>query len=462
MREGLHKIVSGDETIVAISTPLGRSGIGVIRMSGCNSFAIAQRFFKPRFSSSDLGHRNVVVGAWVSLGGEQIDDVVVTPFRGPQSYTGEDVVEISGHGNPLTMRRIVECVRSTGARIAAPGEFTLRAVAHGKMDLVQAEAVRDFIEAQTEQQARVALRQMEGSVSKRVRPLKERLVSVIAHLEAGIDFAEDDVDIPVNRSIVETIRPLGADLQGMLETFGYGKVLTEGLRLAILGKPNVGKSSLFNRLVAAERAIVTEIPGTTRDVLTETVNMDGVPLCFADTAGVRQTADRIESIGVMRTFETLSEADLALVVLDGAAVLNDDDRQVLEKAARIPYLVIVNKTDLPQMIDDSALNGAGRVCVSAKTGQGFDDLREALRAFVASRKSDLADDLILTNVRQYEAVGRAALALSVASDALERQVPHEMVLLDLYRGLSALDELTGEVVTEDILGRIFSTFCVGK
>src|SRR6266571_7222897 len=361
MREGLHKIVSSDETIVAISTPLGRSGIGVIRMSGCNSFAIAQRFFKPRFSSSDLGHRNVIVGAWVSLGGEQIDDVVVTPFRGPQSYTGEDVVEISGHGNPLTMRRIVECVRSTGARIAAPGEFTLRAVAHGKMDLIQAEAVRDFIEAQTEQQARIALRQMEGSVSKRIRPVKEGLVQVIAHLEAAIDFAEDDVEIPANNSIVDVIQPLCADLHELRDTFGYGEILAKGLRLAILGKPNVGKSSIFNRLVAAERAIVTEVPGTTRDVVTETVNMDGVPLCFADTAGVRETADRFESIGVMRTFETLCEADLALVVLDGAAVLNDDDRQVLEKASRIPHLMVINKADLPQTLDVSAVNGARRV-----------------------------------------------------------------------------------------------------
>src|SRR5438552_2300219 len=288
-----------------------------------------------------------------------------------------------------------------GARIAQPGEFTLRAVAHGKLDLVQAEAIRDFIEAQTEQQAKIAMRQMEGSMSIRLRPTKERLLNIIAQMEAGIEFAEGDGDVPANAALAESVRPLAADLRRLEQTFDYGRMLNQGLRLAILGKPNVGKSSLFNRLVAAERAIVTEIPGTTRDVLTETVNMDGVPLCFADTAGVRETADPIESIGVMRTFETLSEADLALVVLDGVAVLSDDDRQVLEKAARIPYLVIVNKTDLPQMIDDSALNGARRVCVSAKTGQGFDDLREALRAFVAARKTDLADDLMLTNVRQY-------------------------------------------------------------
>src|SRR6266699_2383773 len=234
MREDLHKIISGDETVIAISTPLGRSGVGVVRMSGRDAIGIAQRFFKSHSSNSHLEHRTAVIGAWTNEDAEQqVDEVVVTLFRAPQSYTGEDVVEISGHGNPLILARIVENARTAGARIALPGEFTMRAVAHGKMDLIQAEAVREFIEAQTEQQARVALRQMEGSVSKRVRPVKERLVSVIAHLEAGIDFAEDDVDIPVNSSIVETIRPLRADLQGMFETFRYGKVLTEGLRLAI-------------------------------------------------------------------------------------------------------------------------------------------------------------------------------------------------------------------------------------
>src|SRR5213594_2892888 len=363
MREGLHKIVSSDETVVAISTPLGRSGIGVVRISGAEAAAIALRFFRPHSAPAVLEHRTASVGTWLDSRGDKIDEVVVTFFRSPNSYTGEDVVEISGHGSPLALKRIVESCRTMGARIAQPGEFTLRAVAHGKLDLVQAEAIRDFIEAQTEQQAKIAMRQMEGSLSIRLRPTKERLLNIIAHLEAGIDFAEDDVDVPANAALAESVRPLAADLRRLEETFDYGRMLNQGLRLAILGKPNVGKSSLFNRLVAADRAIVTEIPGTTRDVLTETVNMDGVPLCFADTAGVRQTADRIESIGVMRTLETLSEADLVLVVLDGAAILNDDDRQVLEKAARIPCLVIVNKADLPQMMDDSVLNGARRVYV---------------------------------------------------------------------------------------------------
>jgi tRNA modification GTPase len=462
MREGLHKIVSDDETIVAISTPIGHSGIGVIRMSGNDCLNTARRFFNAHSRNGDFQHRTAVVGRWNDSNGNAIDEVVVTFFRAPQSYTGEDVLEISAHGNPVVLRRILETARLAGARFATPGEFTLRAVAHGKMDLVQAEAVGEFIEAQTEQQAQMAFRQMEGALSKHIRPIKQKLVDVIAQLEAGIDFAEDDVVVPSSVSIAENIRPLRLQLDNLKDSFGYGKILTKGLRLAIIGKPNVGKSSLFNRLVSAERAIVTEIPGTTRDVVTETISMDGIPLCLADTAGIRDTTDRVETKGVTRTLEMLCEVDLSLVVLDGSIPLDDDDRQALQRASQIPHLVAINKNDLPQVLDVNLLNGAQRVMVSAHTGQGLDQLRAALRAILLSPKTSLTDDLILTNARQYETVTNATAALGVAEQALRADVPHEMVLLDLYRALGALDELSGEVVTDDILERIFSTFCIGK
>jgi tRNA modification GTPase len=462
MQEGLHKIVSSEETIVAISTPLGLSGLGVLRMSGSQVLAIGRRFFEAHSKLVEFDHRKAIVGRWIDGRGEEIDEVVVTFFRAPHSYTGEDVLEISAHGNPIILSQILESARTAGARIAAPGEFTLRAVANGKMDLIQAEAVREFIESQTEQQARMALRQIEGSLSKRIRPAKAKLIDVIAHLEAGIDFAEDDVDVPANTLVLERLRPVAQELDALCETFGFGKILSKGLRLAILGKPNVGKSSLFNRLVACERAIVTDIPGTTRDVLKETIDIDGVPLCLADTAGVRETSDHVETIGVARAFETLSEADLGLVVLDGSVPMDDDDRMVLQKAAWIPHIVVINKSDLRPRIDAASLNGARRVQVSAKTGDGLPDLLEALRSFLLSSKTHLADDLVLTNERQYEAILKSTAALKAASDALRTNVPHEMVLLDLYRALSALDELTGEVVTDDILERIFSTFCIGK
>jgi len=295
-----------------------------------------------------------------------------------------------------------------------------------------------------------------------MRPIKEKLIDAIAHLEAGIDFAEDDVDVPTNAAIVDSIRPLRLELVVLNETFGYGKILSKGLRLVIFGKPNVGKSSLFNCLVSTNRAIVTDVPGTTRDVVTETISLDGVPLSFADTAGVRETTDVVESIGVMRTFEEVSECDFALLVLDGSSTFDDDDCQALNRASGMPHVVVINKSDLPQVIDLSVLNGATRVLVSAKTGQGLQDLHNALRAFLVSHKTSLADDLILTNTRQHEAVSNATAALSRAEQAVAAGVPHEMVLLDLYDALGALGELTGEVVTDDILGRIFSTFCVGK
>jgi tRNA modification GTPase len=349
-----------------------------------------------------------------------------------------------------------------GARLAEPGEFTLRAVVHGKLDLTQAEAVRDFIDAQTQQQAKNALMQMAGSVSRKIRPTKQRLVDVIAQLEAGIDFAEDDIDVPANETLIGEIRQLQNGLENLANTFSFGTILSRGLRLTIVGKPNVGKSSLFNQLLCADRAIVTQIPGTTRDVLTETINLEGVPLSFADTAGVREAVDEVERIGVERTMETLSDSDFALVVLDGSTPLERDDQTVLESASQRPHVLVINKSDLPQRLEISALNGSRRVSISAKTGQGLEELREELRHFLLAKKSDLADDLVLTSVRQYEVVTRSAASLSAASKALAARVPHEMVLLDLYSALSSLGEMTGDVTTEDILDRIFSTFCVGK
>jgi tRNA modification GTPase len=262
--------------------------------------------------------------------------------------------------------------------------------------------------------------------------------------------------------MIEDVSSVANALSTLQQTFGYGKLLSSGLRIAILGKPNVGKSSLFNRLISAERAIVTEIPGTTRDVLTETITLDGVPLRFADTAGVRDAEDPVESIGVGRTLQTLADADLVLVVLDGSGMLDEDDRRVLAKADAVRHLVVINKRDLPQKLDDGVLNGSPKVRLSAVTGEGLDELWVAIRATISDQRTDLADDLVLTSARQSEAILRSVAALRRACAALDQKVPHEMVLLDLYEGLGALDELTGEVVTDDILDRIFSTFCIGK
>lgn len=458
MREGLHKIAAAEDTIVALSTPWGRSGLGVIRISGLQAEAIANRYLKVPFP---LSHRQALVGEWQSADGGLVDEVVVVLYRGPHSYTGEDVVEISAHGNPLVLHQIIHMVQSAGARIAGPGEFTLRAVAHGKMDLIQAEAVRDFIEAQTDAQARTALRQLGGAVSKQVAPVKERLVQVIARLEAGIDFAEDDVAPPEDGEVAVRLCEIRSELARLQESYSYGKLLVAGARIVIAGKPNVGKSSLFNCLVASNRAIVTEVPGTTRDVVSESADVEGIPIRFFDTAGVRETEDRVERIGVARTLETLADADLTLLVVDASQALGEDDRRVKEQIGFLPHLVLANKVDLARQ-KDPVLEEWQPLRISAKTGEGLGALREAIRDFLGGSRAEGLGDAVLTSARQSELVLRGVDSIQKGESALVARIPHEMVLLDLYEGLSALNELTGEITTEDILGQIFSSFCIGK
>jgi len=458
VREGLHKIGGFEDTIVALSTPMGRSGIGVVRVSGLLAAQLAGNFFR---GSSALVHSRAVVGSWKDPNDNLVDQVVAVFYKGPRSYTGEDVLEISAHGNPLILQQIISIIQTAGARLATPGEFTLRAVANGKMDLIQAEAVRDFIEAQTDLQARTALRQMEGALSKRVRPIKEGLIDLIAHTEAGIDFAEDDVELPDLQKMADHIHSLAGRLGQLQQTYSYGRLLSLGVRLVIAGKPNVGKSSLFNRLVQADRAIVTDIPGTTRDILTESASLDGIPLKVFDTAGVRETRDEVEKIGVARALETVAEADLLLFVVDASRRLDDADRAAWQTVRNHPHLVVANKADLG-LSHDSDLDGLRPIHVSARTGQGLDQLRQAIRDFLVHAPAEGLAESILTTSRQNEAVMRAIGHLGASASALTENVPAEMALLDMYQALGCLNELTGETTTEDILGRIFSTFCIGK
>jgi tRNA modification GTPase len=457
MNDGSSRPNTPDETIVALSTPVGRSGIGVVRLSGPRAFVILDELFRSKEADAE---RLVRFGTLESSGGETIDQVLATSFRGPNSYTGEDVVEISAHGNPLILNRIIEELVTLGASRAAAGEFTLRAVTNGKMDLLQAEAVRDFIDAQTDMQARTAMSQMNGALANRLRPMKESLVDVISRLEAGIDFAEDDVEVPDGEVIAGWVASVEDSIAELTATVGYGRLLHQGLLLAIAGKPNVGKSSIFNRLVSHDRAIVSEFPGTTRDVVTETVEVDGIPIRLADTAGVREGSDEVESIGISRTIETLAEADLTLAVFDSSEALTEDDRDVIRRIEEIPHLIVVNKRDLP--VRWEGLNGSPEVHLSAKTGEGFDGLKAGIRKYVSDQRPPDTVTAVVTSARQAEALDRASDSLRAGVTSLRSGVPHEMVLLDLYGALSALGELSGEVVTDDILERIFSTFCIGK
>jgi tRNA modification GTPase len=404
---------------------------------------------------------------------QRIDEVVVTYFARPHSYTTDDIVEISAHGSPVVLRHIVELCVAAGARLAEPGEFTMRAFLNGRIDLAQAEAVRDLIESQTLYQARVAAQQLEGALSKRLQPIKQMLVELIAVLEAGIDFAEDDVSVLPDAAILERIDAVEKPLEQLAASFAYGKIVYEGLTLAIVGRPNVGKSSLFNRLVERERAIVTATPGTTRDLVTETVAIGGIPVKLVDTAGIRQALDEAESIGIRKSKEALADADLVLVVLDALQPASAEDDDLLRLAESRPTIVVRNKWDLKGSGQGSEFSGQGSgaggqssihtsIHTSALTGEGITGLRDEILRHVGGDAGTQVESGFLTNVRHQGLVQDALAALATAKNAVTGKVPHEMLLLDLYGSLRPLDSITGATTNDDILNLIFSTFCIGK
>jgi tRNA modification GTPase len=430
------------DTIVAVSTPPGRGGIGVIRLSGAEARYIASKILK---FSSDFSWR-----PWTAALAElpdQVDQVVVTFFAAPRSYTAEDVVEISCHGSPVVLRFALERLVEQGARLAEPGEFTLRAYINGRIDLPQAEAVRDLIDATTLYQARIAAQQTSGSVSRRVKPIKEQLLKLITLLEAGIDFAEDDVDFASSAQIEVLIRPVLDAVKALASSFAYGKLVHEGFTLAIVGRPNVGKSSLFNRLLEQDRAIVTDIPGTTRDLVSETASLEGIPVKFVDTAGIREGQDTVESLGIERSYQAMADADLTLVVIDSTA----PDSSL---AAQGKSLIVANKCDL-------ATSPIG-MPVSALTGEGIPELRRAIVDAIAPRGQIEQEGGFITSLRHEHLLRESQEALEQALTANGLGIPHEMVLLDLYAALRPIDAITGATTADDILNRIFSTFCIGK
>jgi tRNA modification GTPase len=442
------------DTIVAISTPPGRSGVGVVRLSGADACRISERIL--RFQA---GHewtpRTVALAELIDDSGSAIDQVLVAFFAAPRSYTAEDLVEISCHGSPVVLRFCVERACAGGARLAEPGEFTLRAYLHGRIDLPQAEAVRDLIEATTLYQARVAAQQVEGSVSKRIRPIKEQLVELIALLEAGIDFAEDDISVAPLAEILRRLNPTEQALAKLASTFDYGKLVHSGITLAIVGRPNVGKSSLFNRLLEQDRAIVTDIPGTTRDLVSEIAAIQGIPVKFVDTAGIRSGQDLVETLGIERSYQAMADADVTLVVVDLATPLHADDLALIERAKlQGRWILVGNKADLPR----AAELAENCIAVSALTGQGMGRLREEI-APMASREQDAG---FITSIRHEQLLRESREALEQARKAAEFGIPHEMLLLDLYAALRPLDGITGATTADDILNRIFSTFCIGK
>lgn len=389
--------------------------------------------------------------------GTPIDEVVATFFRRPRSYTGEDVVEISCHGSPVILRRCVELAVAAGARLAEPGEFTFRAFLNGRLDLPRAEAVRDLIEATTLYQARVAAQQLQGALSQRLAPSKQQLLDLIALLEAGIDFADDDVPVASQDEIVRRIDEVAYGVERLYRTYDWGRFVHSGITLAIVGRPNVGKSSLFNALLEQDRAIVTDIPGTTRDTVSEQAVIEGLPVRLLDTAGIREGQDRVELLGIERSLQAMADADLILVVFDLSIPFEESDRHILDRArATGRYLLIGNKADLPPCAEP----GEPHLRVSAQTGAGMGELRKAIVHHAGAEQE--AEYGFITNVRHAELLRQALTSLTAARHAAAGNIPHEMILLDLYSALHALDAITGATTAEDILNRIFSTFCIGK
>lgn len=430
----------------------------MVRLSGAQARAVAARVLDLPATQQWDSWRSFMARL-PDRAGNSVDHVVVTFFERPRSYTAEDVVEIACHGSPVVLRFCLERCCELGARLAQPGEFTLRAYLNGRIDLPRAEAVRDLIEATTLYQARVAAQQVEGAVSKRLAPLKDQLLELIALLEAGIDFADNDIDIAPNDQILARLKPVTEGLRKLASSFAYGKLVHSGFSLAITGRPNVGKSSLFNRLLEQDRAIVTDIPGTTRDAVSETAALGGIPVKFIDTAGIRQGQDLVETLGIDRSFQAMADADLTLVVLDLAAPLTGDDTALLERARSCGrYLIVGNKCDLPRVADCRE----AMVEVSALVGTGIDALRARIMEAVGMGGELAQEAGFITSLRHEQLLRESVEALERAHDAVSFHIPHEMLLLDLYAALSPIDAITGATTADDILNRIFSTFCIGK
>jgi tRNA modification GTPase len=466
------------DTIAAISTPPGRGGIGVIRLSGADALNLASRIF--RASGQAFEPRQAQFGRLFDPESETlIDEAILTYFKAPHSYTGEEVVELSCHGSPMVLRRVLELVTAGGARIAEPGEFTFRAFLNRRMDLAQAQAVRDVINAQTTYQASLATRQLEGAFSRRLTPLKENLITIIVHLESSVEFVEDDISPENLAKILEKIESVIAALEQFAAGFTFGRFVKEGFELAIVGRPNVGKSSVFNQLVGTDRAIVTAIAGTTRDALYESASIAGVPVRLVDTAGIRETVDVVESIGIKRSRTAIADADIVLLVLDNSESLTEDDKRLLEEVPVERRIIALNKSDLAHRLAVDAVEMAAEmplgihastaaqdftraIPISALTGAGFESLREMIFSYLSGDAATERDDLLITDARQQQAVRVALEQLQAARDLIIEGELEEIILLKLQTALTALGDITGETLTDDILGQIFSTFCIGK
>jgi tRNA modification GTPase len=458
------------DTIAAISTPMGEGAIAIVRLSGDGAIAIADRIFKSPSGKrlKDVPSHTIHYGHIVDPdNGQTVEEVMVSVMRAPKTFTREDVVEINCHGGLVSVNRVLQLVLANGARLAEPGEFTKRAFLNGRIDLSQAEAVIDLIRAKTDRAMTVALQQMEGRLSKLIRKLRQTILETLAHVEVNIDYPEyDDIEEMTPRLLLEKAQYVREQIEKLLQTAQQGKILREGLATVIIGRPNVGKSSLLNALVHENKAIVTDIPGTTRDVIEEYVNVRGVPLRLIDTAGIRETEDIVERIGVERSRQMLKQADLILLVLNYHEPLTEEDERLFEMIKGMDFIVIVNKTDLPKNIDMDRVkqlaDGRPIITTSLLKEKGIDDLEKAISEMFFSGSVEAGDLTYVSNSRHIALLQQAKKAVEDAISGIEAGMPVDLVQIDLRRAWELLGEIIGDTVHESLIDQLFSQFCLGK
>nr|WP_330385840.1 tRNA uridine-5-carboxymethylaminomethyl(34) synthesis GTPase MnmE [Romboutsia lituseburensis] len=456
-----------DDTIAAIATAPGEGGIGIIRISGERSLSVAEEIFRSMSGKliKDYKTRTLVYGNIVD-GDKVIDEVLVAYMKGPNSYTAEDVIEINCHGGFISVKKILELILSKDVRLAEQGEFTKRAFLNGRIDLSQAEAIIDVIKAKTDMAHEVAQNQLEGSLSNKIKDLRMKVTEVLAHLEVAIDFSEEDVEEITYQTLEEKARELKNEIKKLYDTAESGKILRDGLKTVIVGKPNVGKSSLLNSILGENRAIVTDIPGTTRDVIEEFVNIKGIPLKIVDTAGIRETEDVVEKIGVEKSKESFNSADLVIMVLDSSRQLSDEDLEILANLENKKTIVLLNKTDLEQKIEEDKIrqyvDNDSIIRISALKHEGIEEIHDKIESMVYKGSIKNTSSLVITNSRHKDALLRAYESINDAISAIEQNLPYDFIEVDFKNIWDYLGYINGDTVKEDLLDTIFSNFCIGK
>ncbi|HEY3309539.1 MAG TPA: tRNA uridine-5-carboxymethylaminomethyl(34) synthesis GTPase MnmE [Desulfuromonadaceae bacterium] len=452
------------DTIAAISTPPGNGGIGIIRVSGPQAEIIGDTIFRPAKDGGLISHRLYFGTIWDQQCNELIDEAMAVMMRAPHSYTREDVLELHCHGGMLVVERVLALTLASGARLAEPGEFTKRAFLNGRIDLVQAESIMDIIGSQTEAALKLAQRQRAGLLSQSISEARLLLLNALALVEAYIDFPEDDIGPADTVAISSAIDSARQIITGLVAGFEEGRILREGIAVLIIGKPNAGKSSLLNRLLNENRAIVTHLPGTTRDIIEETINLGGLPVRLLDTAGIRHTTDMIEQEGINRALDEIPQADLVLFVVDSSRPYDSEDRLICEALANSKVILVTNKSDLPPVIDIPAAFGVWEKCdISANTGAGVDKLKEAVRtSFLHQNMSDSREFVTISRARHRDALSAADVILGQVKDGLKVGANLELLAIDLREALSAIGSVTGQTTNDEVLDLIFSSFCIGK